>query len=105
MRLRPGHRLCPVGARLAAPTTAPGAGRACQQSLRRLGTDRIDLNQLHLGALPAARAQEVAGTLKDLAADGMIRNYGWSTDDPQRAASFAGGPHCAAVRHELNVLV
>jgi aryl-alcohol dehydrogenase-like predicted oxidoreductase len=78
--------------------------RACQESLRRLGTDRIDLYLLHLGALPATRAQEVAGTLEELAADGMIRSYGWSTDDPERAASFARGPHCAAVQHELNVL-
>ncbi len=78
--------------------------RACQDSLRRLGTDRIDLYLLHLGGLPVAQAQDVAGTLEDLVADGMIRSYGWSTDDPQRAASFAGGPHCAAVQHELNVL-
>lgn len=78
--------------------------RACEESLRRLGTDRIDLYQLHLGALPTAQAQEVAGTLEDLAADGMIRSYGWSTDDPERAASFAAGPHYAAVQHELNVL-
>ncbi|MGH3186627.1 MAG: aldo/keto reductase [Streptosporangiaceae bacterium] len=78
--------------------------RACEQSLGRLGTDRIDLYQLHLGGLPAAEAREVAGTLEDLVADGMIRSYGWSTDDPERAASFAGGPHCAAVQHELNVL-
>ena len=43
--------------------------RACQESLRRLGTDRIDLYQLHLGGLPIARAHEVAGTLEDLAGD------------------------------------
>ncbi len=78
--------------------------RACEQSLRRLGTDRIDLYQLHLGGLPIAQAQEVARALEDLVAGGMIRSYGWSTDDPERAASFAGGPHCAAVQHELNVL-
>ncbi len=78
--------------------------RACEESLGRLGTDRIDLYQLHLGGLPIAQAQEVAGTLEDLAADGMIRGYGWSTDDPERAASFATGPHCAAVQHQLNVL-
>jgi aryl-alcohol dehydrogenase-like predicted oxidoreductase len=78
--------------------------RACEDSLHRLGTDRIDLYLLHLGGLPIAQAQDVAGTLEDLVADGMIRGYGWSTDDPQRAASLAGGPHCAAVQHELNVL-
>jgi aryl-alcohol dehydrogenase-like predicted oxidoreductase len=79
-------------------------GRACRASLRRLGTDRIDLYQLHLGDLPAAQAREVAGTLEDLVADGLIRAYGWSTDDPQRAAAFAGGAHCVAIQHEMNVL-
>jgi aryl-alcohol dehydrogenase-like predicted oxidoreductase len=78
--------------------------RACQASLRRLGTDRIDLYQLHIGDLPAAQAQEVVGTLDGLVADGLIRSYGWSTDDPQRAAVFAGGAHCAAIQHDLNVL-
>ena len=39
---------------------SPGYIRqACRASLRRLDTDRIDLYQLHLGDLPAARAQEV----------------------------------------------
>lgn len=78
--------------------------RACRASLRRLGTDRIDLYQLHLGDLPANQAQEVAGTLDGLVADGLIRGYGWSTDDPQRAAAFADGGHCTAIQHELNVL-
>ena len=32
--------------------------RACQASLRRLGTDRIDLYQLHVGDLTPTRAQE-----------------------------------------------
>jgi aryl-alcohol dehydrogenase-like predicted oxidoreductase len=78
--------------------------RACQASLRRLGTDRIDLYQLHIGDLPTAQAPEVVGTLDGLVADGLIRSYGWSTDDPQRAAVFAGGAHCAAIQHDLNVL-
>jgi aryl-alcohol dehydrogenase-like predicted oxidoreductase len=37
-------------------------------------------------------------------AEGTVRAYGWSTDDPARAAVFAAGPHCAAVQHTLNVL-
>lgn len=28
----------------------------------------------------------------------LIRSYGWSTDDPARAAAFAAGPNCAAVQ-------
>jgi aryl-alcohol dehydrogenase-like predicted oxidoreductase len=78
--------------------------RACQASLRRLGTDRIDLYQLHIGDLPPAQAPEVVGALDGLVAGGLIRSYGWSTDDPQRAAVFAGGAHCAAIQHDLNVL-
>ena len=54
--------------------------------------------------LPVAQADEVVGTLEELVADGLIRAYGWSTDDPERAAAFARGAHCAAVQHELNVL-
>jgi len=84
--------------------TAAYVHRACRASLRRLGSDWIDLYQLHLGDLPAAQAQEMAGTLEELVAGGLIRAYGWSTDDPQRAAAFAGGAHCAAIQHELNVL-
>jgi aryl-alcohol dehydrogenase-like predicted oxidoreductase len=84
---------------------SPGYIReACRASLRRLGTDRIDLYQLHIGDLPPGQAPEVLGTLDQLVADGLIRAYGWSTDDPQRAAVFADGAHCAAVQHELNVL-
>ncbi len=78
--------------------------QACRASLRRLGTEWIDLYQLHLGDLPAGQAQEIAGTLDGLVADGLICGYGWSTDDPQRAAAFAGAADCAAVQHELNVL-
>ena len=84
--------------------TAAYIRRACRASLRRLGTDRIDLYQLHLGGLPAAQAQDVAGALEDLVAGGFIRAFGWSTDDPQRAAAVGGGTHCAAIQHELNIL-
>ena len=84
--------------------TSPGYIRqACQASLRRLGTDRIDLYQLHVGDLPLSQAGEVTGALEDLVADGLIRCYGWSTHDPDRAAAFAAGPHCAAVQHPMNV--
>jgi aryl-alcohol dehydrogenase-like predicted oxidoreductase len=78
--------------------------RACQASLRRLCTDRIDLYQLHVGDLPPDQVEDVTGTLDGLVADGLIRAYGWSTDDPQRAAAFADGAHCTAIQHELNLL-
>jgi aryl-alcohol dehydrogenase-like predicted oxidoreductase len=70
--------------------------RACQESLRRLGASWIDLYQLHLGELPPSQVDDVLATLEQLVTDGLIRCYGWSTEDPRRAASFATGGHCAA---------
>jgi aryl-alcohol dehydrogenase-like predicted oxidoreductase len=37
---------------------------ASQESPRRLGVDRIDLYQLHLGRLPLSRAGDLIGTLE-----------------------------------------
>lgn len=84
---------------------APAAVReACADSLRRLDTDHVDLFQLHVGDLDAARADDVRAVLEDLVTQGLVRAYGWSTDDVGRARRFAAGPHCAAVQHQLNVL-
>ena len=78
--------------------------RACEDSLRRLRTDYIDLYQLHLSRCELAALPELIETLEDLVAAGRIRAYGWSTDDPDRAAAMAAGPHCATVQLALNLL-
>jgi aryl-alcohol dehydrogenase-like predicted oxidoreductase len=78
--------------------------QACSDSLSRLGADVIDLYQFHAADFDPARAVAVRDTLEDLVDEGKIRWYGWSTDDPARAALFAEGPHCVAVQHRLNVL-
>ncbi|MEO3766816.1 aldo/keto reductase [Streptomyces sp. B8F3] len=84
---------------------SPGhARRALTDSLRRLGTDRVDLYQLHIGDAGFAAAAELREACEDFVREGLIRAYAWSTDDPARAAAFADGPHCAAVQHRLNVL-
>ncbi|MFN0284458.1 MAG: aldo/keto reductase [Kineosporiaceae bacterium] len=77
---------------------------ACEDSLRRLGTDRLDLFQLHVGDLDPVRADDVRAVLEDLVGRGLVRAYGWSTDDVERARRFAAGPHCATVQHQLNVV-
>jgi aryl-alcohol dehydrogenase-like predicted oxidoreductase len=56
----------------------------CEDSLRRLQTDYIDLYQLHLGDFPPERATEVMDVLQELAAEGKIRFYGWSTNHADR---------------------
>lgn len=77
--------------------------RACEASLRRLRTDWIDLYLLHVGDLPLAQADGVAEALERLCDEGLIRCYGWSTDDPARAAAFAGRPRAVAVQHDMNL--
>lgn len=84
--------------------TPDAVRRSCAESLRRLGTDWIDLFQLHVGDLEPARAEDVRAVLEGLVDEGTIRAYGWSTDDVDRARVFAAGPRCASVQHQLNVL-
>jgi aryl-alcohol dehydrogenase-like predicted oxidoreductase len=79
--------------------------RACEDSLRRLQTDYIDLYLFHLRGYDLDRALEVRETLEALVAEGKIRYYGWSTDDVERARLFAEGPHCTAIMHRLNVVL
>ncbi|MFR9778214.1 aldo/keto reductase [Micromonospora sp. MS34] len=81
------------------------ARHSLEGSLRRLGTDHVDLYQLHVNALPAPQALELVDTLEELVAEGKIRAYGWSTDDPASARAFAAaGPHCTAIQHDQSVL-
>lgn len=73
-----------------------GVVAACERSLRRLGTDRIDLYLLHwMGRFPLA--ETVAG-FEDLKAAGKIRAWGVSNldaDDMDDLWSVEGGGHCA----------
>jgi aryl-alcohol dehydrogenase-like predicted oxidoreductase len=89
---------------LGTDTSPDHVAGACEASLRRLGTDRIDLYQLHISVLPADQAVPIRDALERLVDRGLVRAYAWSTDDPQLASLFAEGPHCTAVQHELNVL-
>jgi aryl-alcohol dehydrogenase-like predicted oxidoreductase len=78
--------------------------RACEDSLRRLGTDTIDLYQFHLNDYDPVQAVRVRDVLEELVAAGKIRRYAWSTDHPERARVFAEGPNCTAVQFQMNVL-
>ncbi|MEU6504824.1 aldo/keto reductase [Streptomyces sp. NPDC046942] len=84
--------------------TPAHARRALTASLRRLGTEHIDLYQFHLSDADPGRAAELRYICEEFVREGLIRAYAWSTDDPARAAVFAEGEHCAAVQHALNVL-
>jgi aryl-alcohol dehydrogenase-like predicted oxidoreductase len=78
---------------------------AVTASLRRLGTDYIDLYQLHIGDLAIDRAADLLGVLEELVEEGKIRWYGWSTDDPARADAWGSeGWHCTAIQHDFSLM-
>ena len=81
-----------------------GIRRACEDSLRRLETDTIDLYQFHDNGFPPEQAGPVRETLEELVSAGKIRAYGWSTDFPRSAEFFAQGLNCASIQLQLNVL-
>jgi aryl-alcohol dehydrogenase-like predicted oxidoreductase len=75
----------------------------CEASLRRLGTDYIDLYLFHINSYSPDKAAAIRDKLEELVAEGKIRYYGWSTDNPEGVKIFAQGKHCTAIEHFLNV--
>ena len=78
--------------------------RACDASLRRLDTDRIDVYLIHDGIAGPEEVPPVIETLEELVAAGKLRWYGSSISDPAIVRAMAEGPHMVAAEHELNVL-
>jgi aryl-alcohol dehydrogenase-like predicted oxidoreductase len=78
--------------------------KECEDSLRRLRTDTIDLYQFHQPKFPHELAEEIVEILEALVSEGKIRFYAWSTNDPKCARIFVQGAHCTAIQHNLNVI-
>nr|VFK41661.1 MAG: Predicted oxidoreductase [Candidatus Kentron sp. TC] len=76
--------------------------QACELSLRRLGTDYIDLYQYHVSD-DIKGALVVMETLERLVEEGKIRSYGWSTVTTEAATLFASGANCVAIQHPMNI--
>ncbi|MEK5494872.1 aldo/keto reductase [Paenibacillus sp. FSL R7-0297] len=80
------------------PHNAAGAGliRSCEASLKRLGTDHLDLYLLHWrGTIPL---EETVEGMEALVASGKIARWGVSnfdTPDMQELLRIPGGNHCA----------
>jgi aryl-alcohol dehydrogenase-like predicted oxidoreductase len=77
--------------------------KAVRASLDRLGTDYIDVYQLHYDTTDEI-ALPLRDVCEDLVREGLIRSYAWSTDTLHSAELFAEGKHCSAVQHEASVL-
>jgi aryl-alcohol dehydrogenase-like predicted oxidoreductase len=78
--------------------------RACEASLRRLDTDRIDVYLIHDGLAAPEDVPAVIDVLEELVSAGKVRWYGSSISDPAIVRAMAEGPHMVAVEHELSVL-
>jgi aryl-alcohol dehydrogenase-like predicted oxidoreductase len=74
----------------------------CENSLKRLNTDYIDLYQFHVGDYPPERAAAVRDVLEELVTEGKVCWYGWSTDNAEGARVFAEGEHCAAIQQAIH---
>jgi aryl-alcohol dehydrogenase-like predicted oxidoreductase len=75
-----------------------------EANLKRLGTDYIDVYQLHVWGLSIDRALEVREGLEGLIKAGKIRTYGWSTDRTDAIKAFSTSPNCGVVQQQLSVL-
>jgi aryl-alcohol dehydrogenase-like predicted oxidoreductase len=82
---------------------------ACEASLRRLGTDYIDLYQIH-GPDPYTPIEETMRALDDLVRDGKVRYlgcsnlYGWQIVKANMTADAAGGSRFISAQHLYNLL-
>jgi aryl-alcohol dehydrogenase-like predicted oxidoreductase len=76
--------------------------RACDASLRRLQTDRIDLYQCHLWR--TERWTEFLDAFETLQKQGKIRFYGVSTNDFDMIQRFDERKHLASVQANYNLL-
>jgi aryl-alcohol dehydrogenase-like predicted oxidoreductase len=78
--------------------------RAVEGSLRRLGTDHIDLYQLHSPSTAAIEAGDWVEALERLKEQGKIRYYGISCDSLDAAMSALKYPGVSALQVALNML-
>lgn len=83
--------------------------KAIESSLRRLGTDYIDLYQLHFPD-PAVPIEETLGALGVLVAKGMVREIGCSNFTPEmmqsafKASKDKKSPRFVSVQNHYNLL-
>jgi diketogulonate reductase-like aldo/keto reductase len=77
-------------------STRAGTVAACERSLKRLKTDRIDLYLLHWRGAP--KLEETLSAFEALIAAGAIRYWGVSNfdvDDMEELLALSGGTQCA----------
>jgi aryl-alcohol dehydrogenase-like predicted oxidoreductase len=77
---------------------------ACEQSLKRLSTDVIDLYQLHNPSLELIRKGDLVGVLEGLKKEGKIRFIGISVHTEAEALAALEDPRVHAIQIIFNLL-
>lgn len=78
---------------------------ACRKSLKRLGTDRIDLYQLHWPDGSGVPIEETWGAMVSLVEDGLVRSIGVSNFDRGLIERCMGVRHVDSLQQEFSMLV
>ena len=77
--------------------------RALEASLSRLGTDYVDLYQLHTGTIPADAIDPVFDEMERLKTEGKLLSYGWSTYTRENVDAFAAKTHGSVIQTKANL--
>ena len=89
---------------LTGENTAPAYIRgALEASLRRLGTDYVDLYQIHNGDIPEENFEPLFAELDRLVAEGKVRTYGWSTYTAEHVEAFARKTRGTVIQTKANL--
>ena len=84
---------------------SPGHLRfACEQSLKRLGIETLDLYQLHNPSLELIRKKETVGVLEKLKKEGKIRFIGISAHTEEEALAAMEDPRVEGLQIIFNLL-
>ena len=77
--------------------------RALEASLSRLGTDYVDLYQLHTGFIPDEAVEPVFFEMERMKQEGMLLAYGWSTYTRDKVDLFAAKTRGAVIQTKVNL--
>lgn len=77
--------------------------RALEASLKRLGTDYVDLYQLHTGSIPDEAVSPVFDEMERMKQEGKLRAYGWSTYTRENVERFAAKTRGSVIQTKANL--
>ena len=77
--------------------------RALEASLSRLGTDYVDLYQLHTGFIPDEAIEPAFDEMERLKTEGKLRAYGWSTYTREKVDLFAARTRGTVIQTKANL--